>query len=251
MSRATHCSLVLARFDDLRATGPVESPNHPESLFLRAGADVRASNSDAMSQQAYKFVIFGLHASESAARQAVDRKLESAGWLSDARETWSAVLVPFRHFGESNFLNPESPGPLYDVSQPEPSAETPIVVMTSVGWTPSSIESDMDRIADFSRGVAAVRIGMTAVDGLHSQQTFSFPGGLELDGITVTMWRNFAAMRDFAYGPGLHRHQVKRQREELLGDRSSFTRFTVLHSEGTWHGSCPLTFPQPQSSANA
>ena len=113
------------------------------------------------------------------------------------------------------------------------------MIITTAGWDVSE-EMNMDPIRDFSSGVARVRISMTGVPGLHSQQTFSFPGSFETDGITVTFWRDFASARDFAYGAGLHRELMKRHRDGDFGARTSFTRFSVLHSEGTWHGSNPL-----------
>ena len=239
MQTATHASLVLARFAEMRAAGPVVSHEAEEALFLDAGADYRAAGTDIKSQTAFKFAVFGLHESAESARKAVRDRLKITPWFADASEVWCAVLAPFRHFGEANFLDADHPGPLFGQVQPEPPDGTPIVVITSVGWIPESF-SDMDRIRDFGAGVAAVRISMTGVPGLHSQQTFSFPGGLVTDGITVTIWRDFASMRDFAYGPGLHRMQVKRQRAEVFGDRTSFTRYFALQSGGTWHGSDPL-----------
>jgi len=238
MKKATHVSLVLAQFDSMRETGEVLEHSY---LQLLAGADVRASATDAKSQRAFRFVVFGLHESQTSAEDAVDRRMELTPWIAEAAEAWAGVFAPFRHFGEANFLDPQEPGSLYESLVPEPPAGTPIVVITSAGWTPNPVY-DMDRIMDFGAGVTGIRVGMTAVPGLHSQQTFSFPGGLDFDGITVTFWREFAAMRDFAYGPGLHREMLRRQKEETLADRSSFTRLSALRSEGTWHGRDPVVW---------
>lgn len=213
--------------------------NREGLLFIGAAADVRAAASDAKAQRAFKFAILGLHNSaESAYQSHTDRALH-APWIAEAHEVWSGVLRPFRHFGEANFVDPQNPGPQYTDLASAPPEDTPIVILTSVGWNIAE-GYDWDRITRFSEGVAAVRIGMSGVPGLHSQQTFSFPGGLVLDGVTVTFWRNLAAAMAFAYGPGYHRMQVKAQREENLGDRTSFTRFQVLASEGLWHGTNPL-----------
>jgi hypothetical protein len=61
--------------------------------------------------------------------------------------------------------------------------------------------------------------------------------------LTVTFWKDVASAMAFAYGPGFHRNQVKSHREEPDGDRTSFTRFTALHSEGEWHGCNPVSGP--------
>ncbi len=68
MPLATHASLVLARFADIRQTGPVYPPTSPDTLFLKAGADVRAANSNARDQRGFNFVVYGLHTSQEAAR---------------------------------------------------------------------------------------------------------------------------------------------------------------------------------------
>jgi hypothetical protein len=55
-------------------------------------------------------------------------------------------------------------------------------------------------------------------------------------------WRAMAemqadiSMRDFAYGPGMHRIQIQRQKEQGLADRTSFPRCRIIRCEGTWHG---------------
>ena len=84
------------------------------------------------------------------------------------------------------------------------------------------------------------RASMTGIEGLHSQQSFFFPGVLQYDPLTVTLWRDAASARAFAYGPGVHKTQMLRQREQNLADRTSFTRCRILRAEGTWHGRNPL-----------
>jgi hypothetical protein len=81
---------------------------------------------------------------------------------------------------------------------------------------------------------------MTTVDGLYSQQSFFFPGAIALDPITVSFWRDEAAVKAFSYGPGPHRHQMDRDRAENLADRTSFTRARVVRSVGTWYGKDPV-----------
>lgn len=238
MSKATHASLVLARFEEQREMGGVHNTNREGTLFLNVGADMRAAATNWQNLSAFKFAMYGLHESEEAARKAVQDRHQIVPWLDGAMEVWAAVLKPFRHFGEANFLDRENPGACFDVTDSPPGDGSPIVIVTSVGWERTDEEA-MERIKRFGEGVTAVRVGMTGLPGLHSQQTFSFPGGLVDDGITVTFWRSLRAAMDFAYGPGMHRGQVKIQRSEPYGDRTSFTRFIVVEQEGTWHGSDP------------
>jgi heme-degrading monooxygenase HmoA len=239
MDLATHATITLARFNDLQEPKFVEPEDRAGVKFLGTAADVRSAYTGPNCTTAFKFATYGIHESEESANRTMDERAEILPWLADATETWSAVLRPIRHYGECNFVDPSAPGEVYSVASTEHPADAPLVVVTSVGW--EYVEDlDMERLREFSAGVNSVRIGMSGIQGLHSQQTFSFPSTLQRDGITVTFWRNFAAMRDFAYGSGIHKHWMKRQRDEKLGDRTSFTRFAVVRSEGTWHGVDPL-----------
>ena len=60
------------------------------------------------------------------------------------------------------------------------------------------------------------------------------------DGVTMSVWRSDSAMIDTMYRPGLHRTQVERHRRDNLADRTSFTRFRVLDTQGLWNGSDPF-----------
>ena len=164
-----------------------------------------------------------------------------APWTVEGCESWGAVLRPFRHKGEANYLNRMEPGALFDASalSAAPSADGPFVSITTSGWRVSP-ELDMNRVREFSTGVLAVRASMTGMAGLHSQQSFFFPRGLEHDPMTITFWRNQAALTEFSYGPGVHRLQIERQQERDLADRTSFTRCVAESKEGTWYGSCPF-----------
>jgi hypothetical protein len=49
-----------------------------------------------------------------------------------------------------------------------------------------------------------------------------------------------SSILDFAYQHGPHRRQMDRYRATNNADRTSFTRFTVLRSQGTWYGADPF-----------
>lgn len=233
MHRATHASLTLARFDSATSVELTHRPSNPETLFYQLACDTRSANTTAISNTAFVLALYGLHISEAAACEALDLPSPFAGAL----EQFSAVLLPVRHFGECNFLNQSNPGQIFDVGGNSQEPDEAMLVVTSAGWNENP---DMERVQTFGSGVAAVRMGMTGVQGLHSQQTFFLPGGISTwDGITVTLWKNFESMRNFAYGPGLHRDLVKSHREAPNADRTSFTRFKYLHARGTWRGSDP------------
>lgn len=240
MALPSHASIVLARFNEMRATGDFPPPASPGALFQRVAADTRGAAKEPAAQQAFRFLVLGLHADEASANDLLDRGLAAAPWFPEAAEVWMAVLKPFRHFGECNYLDQAAPGPLFTAVEPPPSESEPIVVITTAGWNLSE-SLDMTRVREFSNGVSAVRTSMTGADGLHSQESFFFPGALQHDAITVTLWRDTAAARAFAYGPGIHKVVLGRQREENLADRTSFTRCRIVRATGTWHGRSPLS----------
>jgi hypothetical protein len=240
MKRASYVSVQLARFDTLRPAGEFDAAGRAGVLFCGVAADTRAAATEPSSQQAFKFLILGLHEDSASAHRLLEDRQTLAPWLSEAREVWAGVLQPFRHKGEANYLDPAQPGPLFDTLAPSPNKSDPLVILTSVGWNTGD-GFDRNRVMEFSTGVGGVRTSMTAVPGLHSQQSFSFPGVLHYDPVTVTFWKDDASVLAFAYGPGVHRAQMDRYRAENLADRTSFTRYIVHHSEGTWHGSDPLS----------
>jgi hypothetical protein len=239
MSTASHASLFMARFDEIRAPGELGVANLPGMLFRQMGADTRAAATEVGSQQAYRFLVLALHADEAAANWSLDNRSAVAPCFEDAIEVWGAVLEPFRHLGECNYLDAATPGPLFATTESTVDPAEPIVIVTTVGWIPGD-SLDMNRVQEFGSGALGVRASMTGIEGLHSQQSFFFPGGLKHDPVTVTLWRNSAAARAFAYGPGVHRDQMLRLRQKNLADRTSFTRFRMLRAEGTWHGRNPL-----------
>jgi hypothetical protein len=158
--------------------------------------------------------------------------------LDEAQEVWSGILEPFRHHGAANYLDRADPGHLFESMMPADLADGPVVALTTSGWNVGE-GLDMNRVREFGAGVLAVRASMTGVPGLRSQQSFFFPGVIEYDPITVTFWCDEASIRAFAYGQGSHRRQLDRQRTDGLADRTSFTRFRVLSSAGTWYGEDP------------
>jgi hypothetical protein len=232
MARAVLASVRLARFDRLREAGVVPNGGGPGTVFCNVGADTRAAATEPGSQQAFTFLILGLHEDAASAQRVL---AERVAWLDEAQEVWSGVLEPFRHHGAVNYLNREEPGLLFESMTPADAADGPVVALTTSGWNVGE-GLDMNRVREFGAGVLAVRASMTGVPGLRSQQSFFFPRVLECDPLTITFWRDEASIRAFAYGQGSHRRQLDRHRTEALADRTSFTRFRVLSSAGTWYG---------------
>lgn len=113
-----------------------------------------------------------------------------------------------------------------------------MVVFTTIGWNRDGL--DMARVQDVGTGTAAVRISMTAVPGLQSQQTFFFPGIIAIDPPTLTFSDDEASMVAWAHRQASRKRQMDRYRTTGNADRASVTRLTALHSSGTWYGRDPV-----------
>jgi hypothetical protein len=65
---------------------------------------------------------------------------------------------------------------------------------------------------------------------------------------TFSLWRNAAAMRDYAYrDSGTHMAAVRTDRENAFHRESAFIRFRPYASRGSWNGSDPLADLLPAS----
>ena len=93
------------------------------------------------------------------------------------------------------------------------------------------------RMRDFRENVDRVRAWYDEIDGNIINGNFA----TGTDGMTFSLWRSDDALRTGAYGPGLHRAQLDRQKAERLADRTSYTRTRLLRHTGTWDGRDPLT----------
>ncbi len=238
MTSASFLSLHLARFDQLREAGPADPGTRPGLLFCEVCADCRAAGTDPASREAFTFLVVGLHDDKESADRLVEDVTTVVPWFADATERWSGVLAPFRTKGESNLIHPTAPGRLFDPLSAAPGRDEPVVVFTTIGWIRDGI--DMARVQDVGTGTAAVRISMTAVPGLRSQQTFFFPGIIAIDPPTLSFWDDEASMLAWAHRQASHKRQMDRYRTTGNADRASFTRLTALRSNGTWYGRDPV-----------
>lgn len=163
---------------------------------------------------------------------------DAGSYLPDGAETvesWSALLSPFAHKGECNHLDRSNPSVIFAVEPCERSG--PVFVITTAGFHLQS-RRDFQRVIDFRREVDRMRPIISDSEGSLAHQVFA-PLEAEDDGVTMSLWRDDQAMFGFAYKPGAHRVQVDRQKSHQTVDRSSFTRFQLLQTRGTWGGTDP------------
>ena len=178
----------------------------------------------------------GLFRNRETAVGALDHPETALPFLSDAIESWHAVLRPVAHRGQVKFNENVEPGLILEVAKHDPGG--PMIVLTSAGFDLGP-DIDGDRIRDFLYNVERVRDWMGSADGLLVQQNFASVQGRD-DGFTFTVWRDDAAMQNFAYRPGLHREELDRYKTERTADRSSFTRCRAVRTAGSWGGVDPV-----------
>jgi heme-degrading monooxygenase HmoA len=177
-----------------------------------------------------------LFADEAAAEAAFERPDRHVPSLSNTLENWHALLRPIAHRGECNHLSREQPGLIFDVDGEDTGG--PLFVMTTAGF---NIGPDLDfaRVVDFRVNVDKVHDSLQSVAGRIASQVFT-PHTVGDDGVTMTFWRSDEDMIATMYRPGAHRTQMERYKQSKTADRTSFTRFRVLRTAGTWGGEDPM-----------
>jgi hypothetical protein len=177
-----------------------------------------------------------LYADRAAAEAAFTANEHFLPFLADTIESWHALLLPIAHRGECNHLDRSTPQLIFEPSGEDPGG--PLFVMTTAGYVMGP-DLDLARVIDFRVNVDKVHEWLQSAEGRVASQVFT-PHTVGDDGVTMSLWRNDAAMIDTMYRPGVHRTLVERHRRENLADRTSFTRFRVLRTRGGWNGADPL-----------
>lgn len=157
--------------------------------------------------------------------------------LSDAIEAWHALAVPITHRGGVNWRGAVQESSA--ITTAEDDCEGTLAVLTSAGYTNPGPD-DFPRMKTFFKGVDAVVDYYGTVPGNLQRAVFSGAAVDQHDGITMSLWKDEAAMLAAAYGSGFHRDQLDSHRSEPMFDRSSFTRTKIIKSTGTWDGSNPV-----------
>lgn len=168
-----------------------------------------------------------LHSDLDSAIQAMREQWGPAGWECGTR--WAAVLEPFRHVGEVDWLRPECPGPIFSVAEAADPSER-LAVLTTAGWDMAA-EMNWARPIEFSERVTDVLDQLAGTPGLQYGASFAFR--LPTHGITFTIWESVKAMQTFAYRPGVHKpHMDYHLKTTPLLDYTSFTRFRIVTEVG-------------------
>jgi hypothetical protein len=178
----------------------------------------------------------GLYRDREAADAALDELKTFMPFLSLVVESWHQVLLPVRHHGESNHLERDCPGPLFETAPQDPGGQA--FVLTTAGFVRGP-DLKVHRLIDFRRNVDVVNDWMGQADGCLASRPFT-PHTVGDDGYTLSAWRDDAAMLAASYRGGTHRTHIDLHKQTAAFDRSSFTRLRILRSRGQWNGRDPL-----------
>ncbi len=152
----------------------------------------------------------------------------AAHWRDEAAESWQVRLTPLASRGSWGGVDPFGPlggGPV---------GAGPVAVLTRASIRPS-------RLVAFYRSVPAVDALLREQDGcLASVGVGEWPLARQA---TFSLWRDAAAVRDFAHRGRAHRRVIGRTRDEGWYSEEMFTRFAPYGSTGTWDGTDPLAGP--------
>jgi hypothetical protein len=185
----------------------------------------------------------GLYREFNDAQRALQATQEFMPFVRNAIESWHALLLPVMHRGESNHLDRDCPGTLFEVGKSDPGGACMVITTAGFQFGP---ELKIERVVDFRRNVDLTNEWIGKADGCLAGQVFT-PHTYGDDGFTMSIWRDDTSMLAAAYRPGLHRSQIDRHKAENVFDRSSFTRFRVLDACGQWSGRNPVADFAPHS----
>ncbi|MDZ7676886.1 MAG: hypothetical protein U5K30_17700 [Acidimicrobiales bacterium] len=142
----------------------------------------------------------------------------------EAEERYDVVLDPIGAHGSWDGVDPIAG------TTGEPGSG-PIAVLTRamVRWR---------RVPTFLRAVPAVDDATASAGGLLAAAGIGeLPVGRQA---TFSLWRDEAAVRDFAYREPRHAEVIERARDEGWYGEEWFARFRPVESSGTWDGIDPL-----------
>lgn len=178
----------------------------------------------------------GLFSALAEAQVAFRNKEVFMPFLPGTVESWHLLLRPFRHQGECNHIERDTPGELFEISGEDGGGS--LAVVTTAGYR-SGFEANMDRVVAFRDKVDHVSAWMKELEGCFVSRAFT-PYTVGYDGFTVSVWRSDEDMLCASYRAGLHRGYMDGHKTSSDFDRSSFTRFRILESSGSWNGANPV-----------
>jgi hypothetical protein len=164
----------------------------------------------------------------------------AARWRALAAESYTLRLAPLRAhgaWGGSNPLESAAAPARRDPCVPEApdsaasAPDEPVAILTRARIRPRRLVAFYSAIEPPAADLAG-RPGLLASVGMGE-----WPVARQA---TFSLWRSFAAAREYAYGRPEHREVVRRTRAERWYSEELFARFQPYGATGTWNGKDPL-----------
>lgn len=207
----------------------VDAPS--DVVWWHCGADSSVGRDGFRTERGRSWAGAGFFEDRAKAEHVLDDVSSQFPNLPEWGEEFHCLLRPIRFSGVCNWLARADAE--LAVAADDPGG--PLAVLTSAGYDDMG-PSNHARMRDFSENVDRVRAWYDTLEG--NIVNGNFATGSE-DGMTFSLWRSDDDMRAAAYGQGVHRTQLDRQKAERMADRTSYTRTRMLRHFGTWHGRDP------------
>ena len=147
MKRCSFASIHLARFTEGQNLDVLDRVPFPEeAVFWHPGKDGKYGGDEPTVLGA-----LGLYYDLDAAKSVTANPLQSLPWMQEAEETWHAVLQPTNHYGAVNWLQPDTPGEIFQVDT-KMGTDEPLIVITTAGFDVGP-DFDEERAAVFGENV--------------------------------------------------------------------------------------------------
>ncbi|GIH92718.1 hypothetical protein Psi01_33480 [Planobispora siamensis] len=181
-----------------------------------------------------RWALFAVWDGEPALDGFLSRSPIAARWNREAQESWHVRLAPLASRGRWGGVDPfatEEAGDIAQTGAGAPRQAGPVAVLTRASIRPS-------RLVAFYRSVPEVDALLREQEGcLASVGVGEWPLARQA---TFSLWRDAAAVRDFAHRGGAHRRVIGRTRSGRWYSEELFARFAPYGSAGTWNGTDPL-----------
>lgn len=219
-------------FDSEQAAGALTIPAPSGAAWWHFGADSPVGPDGFRTGRGRSWAGTGFFADRAAADRILDDPAAQFPDLPAHAEAFHCLLRPIRFSGDCRWL--AGADAMLTVADSDPGG--PVVMLTSAGYDNMGPEQHA-RMRDFRKNVDRVRACYDEIDENIVNGNFA----IGTDGMTFSLWRSDDALRAGAYGPGLHRTQLDRQKTSKLADRTSYTRTRLLRHSGTWDRRDPLS----------
>ncbi|GLQ15982.1 hypothetical protein [Maritalea porphyrae] len=228
-------TIHLAHFPKPLSSTDISFAGPPMAKAWRCGPDSPIGKDGFRTEISNIWAALGFYDDENTALQGLKHAANKLDFSNKSTENWHGLLAVVAHRGGVDFSTKQEPHPNLEALDTDPDGV--MAVLTSAGYQGFD-ETDFDRAREFVRKVEDVRAFYKSLGANVVRQIFN-PIGTP-DGASFTVWRNSPDMLAAAYKDGTHRSMIDQHKAQPMFDRSSFTRFRLLQSIGTWEGIDPL-----------